>query len=217
MLANDPVPEEIVDAIRAGGQRCEVFSSLPQILDGSALGCPTAIVHTIQRATASLSTTVSSLVSAFPDVPVVVSCSSIDGWEVRASLASGASGVLRESDMGKVLAPCLRAARSGQICVPRPFWRQTDRPALSSREHQALRLAADGYTNNEIAGRLFLSESTVKSHLSSAFGKLGVRSRHAAAELLTALERPGLPAMLGDPTPAEPPRPKRSYLIAEDR
>ena len=43
---------------------------------------------------------------------------------------------------------------------------------------------AAGLTNSEIAESLFLSESTVKSHLSSAFAKLGVRSRREAAALV---------------------------------
>jgi DNA-binding NarL/FixJ family response regulator len=51
---------------------------------------------------------------------------------------------------------------------------------LSSREKQVLGLVVMGYMNSQIAAQLFLAESTVKSHLSSAFDKLGVRSRHEA-------------------------------------
>jgi DNA-binding NarL/FixJ family response regulator len=59
-----------------------------------------------------------------------------------------------------------------------------ERPVLSIREKQVVGLVAMGLMNIEIAERLFLAESTVKSHLSSAFAKLGVRSRHEAVELL---------------------------------
>ena len=58
------------------------------------------------------------------------------------------------------------------------------RPALSAREKQVLALVVMGYMNCEIAERLFLAQSTVKSHLGSAYAKLGVRSRHEAAELI---------------------------------
>ena len=54
-------------------------------------------------------------------------------------------------------------------------------PALSYREKQILALAINGLSNSQIAGRLYLAESTVKSHLSSAFRRLGVRSRREAA------------------------------------
>jgi DNA-binding NarL/FixJ family response regulator len=49
-----------------------------------------------------------------------------------------------------------------------------------------------GFTNAAIAAKLFLAESTVKSHLSSAFTKLGVHSRHEAAALLADPDQVGL-------------------------
>jgi DNA-binding NarL/FixJ family response regulator len=52
---------------------------------------------------------------------------------------------------------------------------------FSYREKQVLELVLAGLTNGEIAGRLYLSESTVKSHLASSFRKLGVSSRVEAA------------------------------------
>ena len=51
-----------------------------------------------------------------------------------------------------------------------------DRLALSYREREVLRLVIAGNTNSEIADSLFLAQSTVKSHLSSAYRKLGRRT-----------------------------------------
>ena len=59
-----------------------------------------------------------------------------------------------------------------------------------------------GYSNSQIADQLFLAESTVKSHLSSAFGKLGVRSRNEAVHLILDPERGlgmGILALGGEP------------------
>ncbi len=53
--------------------------------------------------------------------------------------------------------------------------------ALTVREHDVLALVADGLPNREIAGALGISEHTVKFHLASIFGKLGVSTRTEAA------------------------------------
>jgi DNA-binding NarL/FixJ family response regulator len=52
---------------------------------------------------------------------------------------------------------------------------------LSDRELEILRLIADGASNREIAGTLFLAEGTVKNHVTNILGKLGVRDRTQAA------------------------------------
>ena len=67
---------------------------------------------------------------------------------------------------------------------PRKLHRCLFKPAFSHRERQVLALVVRGFGNRQIAARLFLAESTVKSHLASAFQKLGVRSRKEAAALL---------------------------------
>lgn len=54
--------------------------------------------------------------------------------------------------------------------------------ALTSREHDVLALLAGGLSNRDIAGRLDISEHTVKFHLASIFGKLGVSTRTEAVQ-----------------------------------
>jgi DNA-binding NarL/FixJ family response regulator len=127
---------------------------------------------------------------AFEESQVVLVCAEdVRGWEVRAALEAGAAGVVLATDVKRALGPCLAAVRAGQVCVPSRHGRRIDPPALSGREKQILGLVVMGQTNGQIAERLILAESTVKSHLSSAFGKLGVRSRHEAVDLILDAER----------------------------
>jgi DNA-binding CsgD family transcriptional regulator len=59
-----------------------------------------------------------------------------------------------------------------------------DSVGLSTRESEIVQLIAEGCSNRQIAHRLSIAESTVKSHLSSALGKLGVRSRSEAVSVV---------------------------------
>lgn len=103
---------------------------------------------------------------------------------VHRALRAGAHGFVCERAAETALVPTIEAALAGQLSVPptvrgRIAWR-----ALSLREQQVLALVAEGMTNGEIAYRLCLSESTVKTHLSSSFRKLSVASRAEAAALV---------------------------------
>src|SRR3954451_3357110 len=104
--------------------------------------------------------------------------------EVREALRAGADGVVADRDVDAALPPTVQDVAAGQLVVPRELRHEIDRRPLSHREKQVLGLAVLGATNAESAQRLWVSEHTVKSHLSSSFSKLGVRSRHEAAELV---------------------------------
>jgi DNA-binding CsgD family transcriptional regulator len=62
--------------------------------------------------------------------------------------------------------------------------RRTTIPQLSHRELQVLQLAAQGYSNGDIARMLFVAVSTVRKHMEHIFDRTGVRSRTAAAALV---------------------------------
>lgn len=155
----------------------------------------------------SLAAAVAQACGRLPDVPVVAVTGSAESRDVRAVLAAGAHGLILESDLEAVLAPCLHSVCTGQVCVPRERWRELRPRALSTREKQILGLVVMGYMNSQIAARLFLAESTVKSHLNSAFGKLGVRSRNEAVSLILDPQRGlglGILAVGGEPVSPEP-------------
>jgi DNA-binding NarL/FixJ family response regulator len=115
---------------------------------------------------------------------VVVVSSATHGAGVRSALGAGASAFVADAQLEATLAPAMRGVLAGQLSLPRELHRCAVRPAFSHREKQVLALVVRGLGNRQIALRLFLSESTVKSHLASAFQKLGVRSRKEAAAVL---------------------------------
>src|SRR6476620_10545561 len=102
---------------------------------------------------------------------------------------AGAAAIVFEPLIESTLAVTVSAVGSGQAVVPRELRASVERPALSHRERQVLTHVCEGLTNSQIAEQLFLSESTVKSHLSSAFAKFGVRSRREAAALFIELDQ----------------------------
>jgi DNA-binding NarL/FixJ family response regulator len=120
-----------------------------------------------------------------PDTPIVVVLPGPSSpSDLRKALKAGADGIVLDEDLERTLAPTLDAISHGQIAVPRSLREHVIRRPLSHREKQVLGLVVMGFTNRQIADRLYLAESTVKSHLSSAFGKLNARSRAEASALI---------------------------------
>jgi two-component system, NarL family, response regulator LiaR len=98
--------------------------------------------------------------------------------------AAGAAAVVLDDRLDQALVPTIDAVRAGQSVVPASLRRTLVQPALTGREKQTLGLVVLGLSNAEIALKLHLTVSTVKSHLRSAFRKLGVRSRNEATALI---------------------------------
>lgn len=127
------------------------------------------------------------LVREANDAAVVVISQPTTGAALRRALDAGAGALVFEPDLELTLVATIRAVASGQSVVPRKLRASVERPTLSHREHQVLTLVGEGLTNAEIAERLYLAESTVKSHLASVFTKFGVHSRKEAAAAFTDL------------------------------
>lgn len=121
---------------------------------------------------------------ALGDVPIVACVPPTDARSIRWAVDNGADGVIWDSQVADTLGPTLRCVCAGQIVIPREARRHLHPPELTTREKQVLSLVVMGMSNGEIARQLYLTESTVKSHLGTAFRKLGVRSRAEAARLV---------------------------------
>ncbi len=131
-------------------------------------------------------------------LPAVVAISPpTTGTAVRRALDAGADGLVFDPELELTLATTVRAVAAGQSVVPRKLRASVERPVLSHREHQVLALVRNGLTNAEIARRLFLAESTIKSHLASIFTKFGVHSRKEVVAAFAELERASLAASGG--------------------
>jgi len=116
-----------------------------------------------------------------PECSIVLVATSEQRSAIRKALRCGVDGFVPYALAEDALSVTVAAVLAGQLAVPQSVRRQANWAVFSVRERQVLQLVADGLTNFEIATRLFLSESTVKSHLSSSFRKLGVSSRAEAA------------------------------------
>jgi DNA-binding NarL/FixJ family response regulator len=180
----------------------KAFDGPEALVEHPSKRSPSLIVLWVQDTASGLLSSIEPLTQRFAHTPLVVVCPSIERWGVRTALTAGAAGVVLADNLALGLAPCLQAVQSGQICVPRGHWQQIEPPVLSAREKQILGLVVMGYMNSQIAEQLFVAESTVKSHLSSAFRKLGVRSRNEAVKLIIDPERGlgmGILALGGEP------------------
>lgn len=126
-------------------------------------------------------------IRALPDPPAVLILTNFDtDADIVTAIEAGAAGYLLKDAPPDDITAAVHAAASGQTALaPAVATRlltrmQQSHSSLSARELEVLALVADGCSNTDVARRLHLSETTVKSHLAHIYPKLGVNSRTAA-------------------------------------
>jgi len=154
-------------------------SDVHTLLDRSVAGLDVVVIASDARALAR-GGAVELLHNLRPGWQIVLVADGDDRAMVRKALRAGVSGYVPERAIERTLGAAATAVLGGQLSVPRSIRSRIAWATFSAREQQVLALVARGLTNCEIAARLCLSESTVKSHLSSSFRKLGVASRAEA-------------------------------------
>ena len=135
--------------------------------------------------------TIRRLRNAVASAAILVRTSYLDDVHVFAALEAGAAGYLLKDVQPDELVRAIRQTHQGESAlhpkVAARLVQHTAQPAsfadFTPRERDVLRLLAEGFPNKEIAGRLSLSEKTVKTHVSNILQKLGVSDRTQAALL----------------------------------
>lgn len=129
------------------------------------------------------------------ETEVLVLTTYSDDESIAEALRAGARGYLTKDAGRAEIASAVRSAASGNATFDAEVSRklldafagqsghsasQSPPAGLTGRETEVLRLIADGKSNGEIARKLVISETTVKTHINNLFAKLGVRSRTEA-------------------------------------
>lgn len=128
----------------------------------------------------------------FPKVQVIALTSFKEKGLIKNALEAGAIGYLLKDVTADELARAIRAAHIGRATLSPEVTQvivqtagQSPEPGLdlTEREREVLALMVEGLNNTQIAGRLSVSPSTIKSHVSNILSKLGVSSRTEAVTL----------------------------------
>ncbi|MGG7464856.1 MULTISPECIES: response regulator [unclassified Plantibacter] len=143
------------------------------------------------------------IIASLPDVRVLILTTYETDDDILGAIEAGASGYLLKAAPQEEILAGIRSVVGGRtVLAPEIAAKLVDRmrsgagsaasatperPLLSARELEVLRLVAAGTSNPKIARALFISEATVKTHLLHVFEKLGVNDRTRAVTL--ALER----------------------------
>ncbi|GAB3399066.1 transcriptional regulator [Flindersiella endophytica] len=157
---------------------------------------PDVILMDVRMPTMDGIDAVAVLRTRLPECRVVMLTTFDDETYVVDALRAGAAGYLLKDLPARELAQAVRLTHAGVAPFDpaaaarlsaalaggtRTAVDSDSVPALTDRELDVLRLVASGSTNREIAARLYLSEGTVKNHISRILGRLGLRDRTQAA------------------------------------
>lgn len=126
----------------------------------------------------------------FPETRVLILSAHVDGEVVYRALADGAAGFLSKDSPREAICDAIAAVAGGEIALgPKVEGglaseirarHQAELAALTEREVQVLRRVAEGESAAEIGRQLYLSPTTVKTHLRTLYAKLEVGDRAAA-------------------------------------
>jgi len=137
--------------------------------------------------------------SVDPSIQGLILTSYEDDEALFAAIMAGASGYVLKQIRGTDLVDAVRRVAGGQSMLDPAVTQRVlerirhgvDEPAelksLTEQERRILVHVAEGLTNREIAGKMFLAEKTVKNYVSSLLAKLGLERRTQAAVLATKL------------------------------
>lgn len=104
--------------------------------------------------------------------------------EILRAIKAGTKAYLLKDARREELLDCIRRVNRGETCIPASLVEKLAAglcsESLTGRELNVLELLARGKSNKEISGNLYISETTVKTHLRSIFRKLNVLSRTEA-------------------------------------
>lgn len=166
--------------IRAAKERPDVIVMDVQLPDGTGIEACRAI-----RA-------------QLPDTKVIMLTSFADDSAVMSSVMAGASAYLLKTSLGEDIAVAIDKVAQGQSLLDPSVTtrlleqmremakpRADDKPKLTENEQKILERIAEGKTNREIAGEVYLSEKTVKKYVSNILEKLDLRRRAEAAAYIT--------------------------------
>jgi len=173
---------------------------LKQVLEGKAdvkiggescAGSPTCVVLYAGGMQEGCLNSIRRIRELYPGVPVLVLGSQLDLGLAWATLKNGADGFVHaQMDPAQVLR-AVEVVQKGELAAPRQLLRyllhQNEKPEigdLTARGREILEMVVEGLSNAQIAGRLYLSESTIKQHLGAVYRKLGVRNRTEAAKTM---------------------------------
>ncbi|MEE8389733.1 MAG: response regulator transcription factor [Anaerolineae bacterium] len=128
-----------------------------------------------------------------PDARILVLTSFAEDDKVFPAIKSGALGYLLKDSSPQELLQAIRDVYQGEpslhITIARKLMREIDQPSglpptdnpLTEREVEVLRLVAQGFSNQKVAKKLFISQRTVGNYVSSILGKLHLANRTQAA------------------------------------
>lgn len=124
---------------------------------------------------------ISAIRGEFPDARIIVLTTHAGDFHVSRALKAGARAYLLKDMLRQELLETIRAVHAGQKRLSAEAAAEIAEHAtddvLTPREIDVLRLIADGNANKEVAGKLSLTEETVKGHVKNILAKLGVNDR----------------------------------------